>query len=424
MQEILHLVYAMSPYLLLGFLMAGVMHAFVPRRLYQRYLSRPGFRSVLHAALLGIPLPLCSCGVIPTAMSLRREGASRGAVVSFLTATPQTGVDSIAATASLMGWPFALLRPVAALCTALLGGWLTDTLQHDEPDTHTAPTDACCSDQGCSCHTDERPLTFRQKCGEALRYAFIDMMQDIGKWLVIGLVVAGVITLCVPDSFFALFAGHPLLSILFVLLFSIPMYLCATGSIPIAVALMLKGITPGAALVLLMAGPASNAASILVIRKVLGSRTQLLYLASIVTGAIGFALVVDYLLPASWFALSVLPSPVADCCHPSATGTDYLGLGSTLLLALLLIHAFGRARWEARHAAPASTATPPHAHRYHIAGMECNHCRTNVEQAIRSIPGVSQVTVTLADGQALVEGSYDEEQLLQAVRQLGFGISE
>lgn len=425
MQEILHLVYAMSPYLLLGFLMAGLMHAFVPGRLYRRYLSRPGFRSVLHAALLGIPLPLCSCGVIPTAMSLRREGASRGAVVSFLTATPQTGVDSIAATASLMGWPFALLRPVAALCTALLGGWLTDRLLPETAASASpsAPgTSGCCSDEGCSCHSEERPLSFRQKCVEALRYAFVDMMQDIGKWLVVGLVVAGVITLCVPDNFFAHFAGHPLLSILFVLLFSIPMYLCATGSIPIAVALMLKGLTPGAALVLLMAGPASNAAAILVIRQVMGARTQWLYLVSIVTGAIGFALLTDYLLPASWFALPLLASPAADCCHPSTPGTDYLGLLSTLLLALLLLHAFGRARWEARRTAPAAATVRPHVHRYHVAGMECHHCRNHVEQAIRSIAGVTQVTVTLSDGQALVEGLYDEEQLLQAVRQLGFGI--
>ena len=416
MQAILQLLYSMSPYLLLGFLMAGIMHAFVPHRLYSRYLSRPGFRSVLHAALLGIPLPLCSCGVIPTAMSLRREGASRGAVVSFLTATPQTGVDSIAATASLMGWPFALLRPVAALFTALLGGWLTDTLQPDV--THTAPT---CDDSSCSCHQRPETQSFSARCREAFRYAFVDMMQDIGKWLLIGLAVAGLITLYVPNSFFAQFAGHPLLSICFVLLFSIPMYLCATGSIPIAVALMLKGITPGAALVLLMAGPASNAASILVIRKVMGHRSLLLYLISIVTGAVGFALLTDYLLPASWFVLPLTQASPADCCHPSAS-TDYLGLGSTLLLAVLLIHAFGRAWWDSHH--PATPATPQvlSARRYHVSGMNCNHCRHSVEQALSSTPGVTQATVSLNDGEALVEGDYDEAQLLQAVCSLGFGI--
>lgn len=124
MKEILDLVNGMSPYLLLGFLIAGVMHAFVPGKLYSRYLAKNDFRSVVNAALLGIPIPLCSCGVIPAAMSLRREGASKGAVVSFLIATPQTGADSVLATYSLMGLPFALLRPLAALVTALFGGAL------------------------------------------------------------------------------------------------------------------------------------------------------------------------------------------------------------------------------------------------------------------------------------------------------------
>ena len=132
MQEILNLIHEMSPYLLLGFGIAGVMHTFVPTRLYHRYLSGRDFRSVLYAAALGVPLPLCSCGVLPTAMSLRREGASKGATTSFLIATPQTGVDSIAATYSLMGLPFAIIRPIAALVTALMGGMLVNLFDRDK----------------------------------------------------------------------------------------------------------------------------------------------------------------------------------------------------------------------------------------------------------------------------------------------------
>ena len=265
MAEIIDLINKMSPYLLLGFLLAGIMHAFLPSRLYRRYLGGSSFRSVVNAALLGVPLPLCSCGVIPTAMSLRREGASKGAAVSFLIATPQTGVDSIFATYSLMGLHFALLRPLAALVTALFGGELVNLFdKRDE-----------------ALRADEQSVipkaqTFVEKLVEALRYAFVDMMQDIGRWLVVGLVVAGLITLFVPDSFFALFADNSLLSMLIVLLFAMPMYLCATGSIPIAVALMMKGLSPGTALVLLMAGPAVNAASMMVVGKVLGRRTLLL----------------------------------------------------------------------------------------------------------------------------------------------------
>jgi len=269
----LYLLNTMAPYLLLGFLLAGVIHAYVPRRLYARYLSQPDFRSVALAALFGVPLPLCSCGVIPTAMSLRREGASKGAVTSFLIATPQTGVDSIVATYSVLGLPFAVIRPVVALVTALAGGWTVNRLTRSETDGILPAAEG-----GEVRRSGSRFV-------EALRYGFVDMIQDIGRWLVLGLLVAGLITILVPDNFFASFADKPLLNMAVVLLFSIPMYLCATGSIPIAAALMLKGLSPGAALVLLMAGPATNTASILVIGKVLGRRTLTAYLGAIVAGA-------------------------------------------------------------------------------------------------------------------------------------------
>ena len=135
MITILELINAMSPFLLLGFFLAGIMHAFVPNTLYSRYLAKDNFASIFWATLFGIPLPLCSCGVIPTAMSLRREGASKGATVSFLIATPQTGVDSIIATYSLMGLPFAIVRPVAALLTALFGGSLVNIFKNKRPPT-------------------------------------------------------------------------------------------------------------------------------------------------------------------------------------------------------------------------------------------------------------------------------------------------
>ena len=303
----LYLLNTMAPYLLLGFLLAGVIHAYVPRRLYARYLSQPDFRSVALAALFGVPLPLCSCGVIPTAMSLRREGASKGAVTSFLIATPQTGVDSIVATYSVLGLPFAVIRPVVALVTALAGGWTVNRLTRSETDGILPAAEG-----GEVRRSGSRFV-------EALRYGFVDMIQDIGRWLVLGLLVAGLITILVPDNFFASFADKPLLNMAVVLLFSIPMYLCATGSIPIAAALMLKGLSPGAALVLLMAGPATNTASILVIGKVLGRRTLAAYLGAIVAGAVGFGLAIDYLLPAAWFVPS---GAVHAACHGEA-GYEY-----------------------------------------------------------------------------------------------------
>ncbi len=314
----------MSPYLLLGFLLAGLMHVYVPHTLYNRHLGSNNMHSVLLAALIGIPLPLCSCGVIPTAMGLKRHGASKGATVSFLTATPQTGIDSIIATYSLMGLPFALIRPIAALITALFGGWMTNLCDNTTSETY-APVEKQEESKG--------KTSTLKSIREVFQYAFVEMMEDIGKWLVVGLLIAGIITAAIPDSWFGIFQGSSFYSILFVLLFSIPMYLCATGSIPIAVALMLKGLTPGAAFVLLMAGPASNAASILVIRQILGRRTMLTYLCSIILSAICFGLLIDVCLPQEWFT----GMATSYSCHETSTG--WFSLSCTLLMVILMLHA-------------------------------------------------------------------------------------
>ena len=455
MKEILDIINEMSPYLLLGFFLAGLMHAFVPGQLYSRYLSRPSLRSVINAALLGIPLPLCSCGVIPTAMSLRREGASKGATTSFLIATPQTGVDSIIATWSLMGLPFAIVRPIAALVTALFGGQMVNLFENDNDDDNDDDAlrydddalrydddddDHChCDDDGCSCGCGcdatkvVRPTSFGAKVVEALRYAFVDMMADIGKWLVIGLVVAGLITVFVPASFFEVFADNSLLSMLLVLCLAVPMYLCATGSIPIAVALMLKGLTPGAGLVMLMAGPASNVASILVIRKVLGRRTQLIYLASIIAGAVAFGLAIDHLLPREWFISSLVHTDA--CCHEETSLFSWIctGVLALLLVNALLIQPQLHKHAHAHHHGEGcgchgccehdeETATAPAPTVINVTGMNCNHCRASVEKALTSVEGVTAVNVDLQSGEATVAGSADRAALVAAVESIGFGV--
>ena len=332
MKEVLSLINEMSPYLLLGFFFAGVMHAFIPGMVYNRYLGGKGFKSVFYGALFGIPLPLCSCGVLPTAMSLRKQGASKGATASFLISTPETGVDSIIATYSVLGLPFAVIRPVAAFCNAIMGGWLINKFGDKD---EVVPVDA--SAKTCCCHHKQEETHhegFLGKMREALRFGFVEMIEDIGKWLVIGLVIAGLITVFVPDEFFALFRGNTQLSMLLVLCIAIPMYICATGSIPIAVALMMKGLTPGAALVLLMAGPACNMASILVINKTLGRKSLVLYLVSIITMAILWGHVVDYLLPAEWFQMAL---SVGRCCIEEST--SWLNWSCTIVLGLLLLNA-------------------------------------------------------------------------------------
>lgn len=413
MEQILLLINEMAPYLLFGFLIAGWMHAFIPRTLYSRYLAHRDFKSVVLATLFGIPLPLCSCGVIPTAMSLRREGASKGATTAFLIATPQTGVDSIIATYSLMGLPFAVIRPIAALVTALLGGLLANLAdsQGTEAESTGEAEPAC----GCgSCHQPEPvSLSFMGKLKVALHYAFVEMMQDIGKWLVIGLVVAGLITAFVPDAAFEIFKDNSLASMLLVLCIAVPMYLCATGSIPIAVALMLKGLTPGAGLVLLMAGPACNMASILVINKVLGRKALVTYLASIITGAVGFGLMIDHVLPRQWFLSNLITQ---DCCHEHP---GWFTVGCTLLLSLLLANALLR-HFIGHPTTKTTTDSEDMKQTFIINGMNCNHCRTAAEKAILSVAGVTAASVDLATKMAVVEGTASAEAICQAVEEVGF----
>lgn len=447
MDQIIGIINEMSPYLLLGFLLAGLMHAFIPGQVYSRYLSKNSFSSVIYAALFGIPLPLCSCGVIPTAMSLRREGASKGATVSFLIATPQTGVDSIIATFSLMGLPFAIIRPIAALVTALFGGQMVNVFEKNNEDVNNNKEEkehCCCDDDddddcgcGCGCgHHDHEHQSFFGKVKEALEYAFVDMMADIGKWLLIGLIVAGLITVFVPASFFEIFADNSLLSMLLVLCLAVPMYLCATGSIPIAVALMLKGLTPGAGLVLLMAGPASNVASILVIRKVLGKKTQIIYLASIILGAVLFGLAIDHLMPREWFLSNLIAEDA--CCHESASWFSWVCTVALFLMlfnSLVLQKYFHKHNHELKkedscccHCENENNKTTQNMNNevltFHIEGMNCNHCRMSAEKALKSVAGVTDATVDLATKEARVMGSAKFEDLKKAIDEVGFEVKQ
>lgn len=410
--EIWSLLCEMSPYLLLGFLLAGLMHEFVPGKVYTKYLGSRSLKSVVLAALFGVPLPLCSCGVIPTAMGIRREGASKGATISFLIATPQTGVDSIIATYSLMGLPFAIIRPIVALLTAVFGGALCNVFDTDD---EIIVVRRGTTDKGQET-TDKSQWS--KRLWNVLSYAFGEMMEDIGKWLAMGLIVAGIITVAVPDSWFTIFQGNTLYSILFVLIFSIPMYLCATGSIPIALALMLKGLTPGAALVLLMAGPASNAASILVVSKVLGKRSMLIYLISIITGAVIFGFGIDHLLPREWFTA---PVALYETCHEEG-----IGLFSYICTGLLLV-LLARALWPWKHHHHHhhhETAEVASCILYNIEGMNCSHCAENVRKAIVAIEGVEEVEVSLHAGTASIKGLHNEAEVLRAVESIGFRASK
>ncbi len=388
----------MAPYLLLGFLIAGVLHVYVPQRFYARYLSADNRWSVLWAALLGVPLPLCSCGVIPTAIGLRNEKASKGAIASFLIATPQTGIDSILATFSLMGLGFAIVRPVAALITGVCGGLLVNRLiRHDD---HADDTTATCSvEQG-------------SKLWRVLKYAYYDMIRNIGLRLLIGLVVAALIQVAVPDEFFLSFGSEPLLQMLVILAIAVPMYICSTGSIPVAAALMMKGLSPGAALVMLMAGPAVNLASILVVHKSMGRRFTAIYLATIV----GFSVLFGLLLNASGLNLF---TPVASdaCCTSDVMLPSPFKLVCAVALTLMIAFALTM-KWRDRKgdAQPAEVDEVI----YRVEDMHCSHCEAAVVRAVESLPGVTSAKANASACTLTVKGAATEADVQQAVEGIGY----
>lgn len=394
----------MSPFLLLGFLIAGILHVFVPKKFYSRYLSRDNKFSVIYAALLGIPLPLCSCGVIPTAIGLKNEGASKGAVASFLIATPQTGIDSILATFSLMGLGFAIVRPVAALVTGICGGFLVNRIVRDD----NVPA---VSERFCRVEKGNR-------IWRVFKYAYFDMIQDIGLRLMIGLLLAALINIAVPDEFFLTFGNHPLLQMLVILVIAVPMYICSTGSIPVAAALMMKGLSPGAALVMLMAGPAVNLASILVVRKSLGRRFTWVYLLTIVGFSILFGLLVNAFGIAADMVVPVVEH--GECCGTAAANPSLFRIICSALLVLFIIIALNMkflSRFK-KQKKEACTAV------YNVEGMHCNHCKAAVEQAVGSIKGVSEVEVNLGARTLTVTGTASADDVAKAVVEAGFVFKE
>lgn len=409
LDSLLYMMCEMAPYILLGFLIAGLLHSFIPDTTFARHLAGRGWKTAVKAAAIGVPLPLCSCGVLPTAIALRRGGASKAAATSFLIATPQTGVDSIAATASLLGPAFAVIRPIAALVTSFFGGIAAGATEKADSSSAAPPS--------CAAPADIDTRSFRRKCADALRYGFVDLVGSIGGWLMAGLVIAALITVFVPADAFAALGDKPLLAMLAVLLIAIPMYVCATGSIPIALSLMLKGLSPGTALVLLMAGPAANFASFALISREMGRRTAIVYLASIVAGALAFGLAIDYLMPASWFDVSARMTGAA--CHgEAAAGPSLFQYLCAALLAALLLYTFMR-----NHLRPSRQIHTDMTTTFRIEGMNCPHCQASVSRAIAAVEGVEKVDVSLTGKSATVEGTPSPEAVIAAVRAAGFEAS-
>lgn len=298
-RETWHLLLESSLYILLGLLVSGLLRIFLSPDAVATHLARGRFASVFKAAFFGIPIPLCSCGVLPAAAGLKKQGANNGATTAFLIATPESGVDSIAITYALLDPIMTVVRPVAAFVMAVVAGISENLSAPPKPNEIKAnlscPVDGCCDGIDCPPETHKKHHSFRQKISAGIGYAFGDIWADLVGWFSIGLILAGLIAALVPEDVLSFYLGGGLLAMVLMLLAGIPLYICATASTPIAAALILKGVSPGAALVFLLAGPATNIAALTVLFSILGRRATAIYLVTIAVLSVTFGLAVDFL---------------------------------------------------------------------------------------------------------------------------------
>ncbi|MFA6619178.1 MAG: permease [Candidatus Neomarinimicrobiota bacterium] len=408
--ETYYLLLEMAPYLLLGFLIAGILKYYLRPSTMRRFLGGSNLRSVINAALLGVPMPLCSCGVIPTGVGLHRNGASKGAAVSFLISTPQTGVDSIMITYSLLGLPFAIIRPIVAFITGIAGGAISNKLEGSKGNSYLNES-----------QDDELPKGLK-KIPAIFKYAFVEFLDDIAKWLIIGILIAGLISVLVPDNFFLEYLSNPYLAMVVMLLVSVPLYVCATSSVPIAAALIMKGLSPGAALVFLMAGPATNAATISVIGNALGKKTLAIYLSTIIAGSFIAGALLDNFMPGSWY------SGIMSMGHEHTILPQWLMQISALVLSALLLYSLVVKLIKRFQGKPANSCemenqkTPEIL--INIEGMSCEHCVMSVKKGLSSLDGVENVSVNLETKTARIYGVVDIDKITETIKELGYTIKE
>ena len=298
-EALLDLSNEMAIYILFGLFFAGVLHELVPESLVTKHLGKENIWSVIKSTIFGIPLPVCSCGVIPLATSIKKSGASKGATLSFLISTPITGVDSIMATYGIFGWIFTIYRAVTSMVIAMVAGILTNIFDKEEEKPKVAfslkPKEeekSCCSSETSCCASTSKKEHFIVR---VFTYAFGTLLKDIAKPLLWGLLLGALITIAIPTNLSEILVEYSWLSYLIVIIIAVPMYVCATASLPIAAGLMLSGVSAGAAFVFLSAGPATNTVTIGVVKKMLGTRSLYIYLGSIVIGSVIFGLALDYL---------------------------------------------------------------------------------------------------------------------------------
>ncbi len=385
----------MAPYLVLGFLISGLLYIIISKETIAENLGKPGVLSVIKAAIFGVPMPLCSCGVIPVAASLYKRGASKGATLAFLISTPQTGVDSILITYGMLGPLFAMARPVIALFTGVIGGLFTEKIISEDYSTSIKIS-------------HKHP---KKTLKDAAVYAFITLPQDIAWPLIKGIILAGLITLLIPDNFFQDYGITGWLAMILMAVLSIPMYICATASVPIAAGLISSGIEPGAAFVFLMAGPATNIATISVIINTLGKKIVYIYLSTIFSCSIIFGALINKFI--------ILDQ---NSMHYHMNHNNWLNILSGLLLLVVCIYAISSKIFikdvidNFKNKADLS---------FIVKGMTCNHCKETVTEAINACDGIQDVSINLESGETFIYGNnLNKQHIITSINNVGFSIGE
>jgi len=388
----------LAPWLLLGAAVAGLMHGLLPKGFVRRQLT--GTWAVPKAVAMGVPLPLCSCGVIPAGLGLKKDGASDGAAIGFLIATPQTGVDSILVAASFLGWPFALWKVGSAAATGLVGGWVADRLGSSQPSEPQAAVEAAAASVESHGHVGWRGMLVHS----------VEMIRTIWGWLAFGVVASAAITVLVPEGAMASLAGLGLLaSVTAVLAISVPLYVCATASVPIAAALVASGMPAGLALVFLMAGPATNVATIGAVKAAFGNRALVAYLGTIVIGSVGFGLAFD----------SVLGTTQLTMAQHSMEHAGPIGIASAVVL-LLAMSRFAwddLSGWMRRRKAAGSKQESLD---LMVEGMTCNGCSSRLERVLLHTEGVDSAVISHESGSAMIGGTASLESVREAIEGAGF----
>jgi uncharacterized protein len=361
-------------YLLFGFLVAAILHIFFPESLIRRHLGKDSLGSVVKATLFGIPLPICSCGVVPVATSLKNSGASKGATVSFLITTPQVGADSFMITYSLLGWVFGVYRIFASTVTGLFAGLFVNIFGKNDDGTLLPMA------------TANGRESIMDRARNTPSYLEYELLGSIINPLMVGFVIAGLIAVFIPDGFFEMYMGSDFMSMLLMLVIGIPMYVCASASTPIAASLIMKGMSPGAALVFLLTGPATNAIGISTIIKVVGKRSTLIYLAVISLGSLAFGYALN-LIAAKYGLANVI------MLDHNELLPHWMKITGSLILGLMMVWYYVNTKIISK--LKTGTIDMDEKITLNVSGMSCMHCSGSVKKAVESVEGTSNVNVDL-----------------------------